>query len=527
MDNKTWVVKLSTLNKRIEAFAQGYRQNIALLGDDSDEISYLLENYLQSTKLPEITYLHATTAYTGKREFFNALTFSLLSDYLKKIDTLDNLLNYASPTLKLTTDFIKECLKKENLSFLDILEVINKFINESKRFCVLIIEEFLGLTDLFENFYQDFSRFIILQRNCMIVLTTSHPKEAEKVLSGELNLLFGNFEKIALNENTSLDNFLYLKDKLYPFLPSPFFISFFVTIIGSNLMYYDIIAEIIKRKYRSDSEENSIIFTIEEALYRKETYFFQKFSKKIEAIKFYFKDFISVQKLLLALSEGYLRKKELASLAIYDSKKFGVRLQKLLDLNYIENLGNIYKIKDPLFSFWLAFIFKLFFTPPVLDPSKRRALYRKRIEEEIALFKDEFFKDTLKKLLQLFSSFKNDSLRLGKKKYKLPSIDKAKIISYPQKNFHLLVGEGKEIIFAGIKEKNIEDNDIFEFIEKGTNVKNKGVKKIFIALDTLPPTARLIAKNNKLIIWDMNEVNRLLSIYNKPIVTCNTSEPSK
>jgi hypothetical protein len=146
------------------------------------------------------------------------------------------------------------------------------------------------------------------------------------------------------------------------------------------------------------------------------------------------------------------------------------------------------------------------------------ALYRKKMEEEIALFREEFYKDKIKKILQLFSSFKNDILRLGRDRYRLPSIEKLKIISYPQRDLHLIVGEGKEIVFAGIKEKNVEDSDIYDFIEKGTNVRGKGVKKIFISLDTVSHAARLIAKNNRVIIWDIGDVNRLLGIYNKPFV---------
>jgi len=146
-------------------------------------------------------------------------------------------------------------------------------------------------------------------------------------------------------------------------------------------------------------------------------------------------------------------------------------------------------------------------------------LLEQEFKEKIALFKEEFAKDKLKKVMQLFSSFKNDTLSFGKNKYQLPTIENPKVISYPTRNFHLLIGEGKEIVFAGIKEKNVEDNDIFDFIEKGSNIKGKKVKKIFVSLDNLPPTARLIAKNNKLTIWDINEINRLLTVYNKPIVS--------
>ncbi|MCK4519953.1 MAG: hypothetical protein KAT96_02175 [Candidatus Omnitrophica bacterium] len=520
MINEPWVIKLSCLDKRVKAFTLGYRQNIALLGGDKEEISYLLTNYLKQNKSEELTYLYASSAYAGGKEFFKAIAFSLLSDYTRKSECLDSLINYASPVLISTTNFIKDCLKKEKLCFLDVLEIINKFINESNRSCVLIIEEFLNLPGIFDNFYQDFSKFIILQRNCMIVLTTSNSRDAEKVLSGELNLLFGNFEKVFLDENSSLVNYFYLKDLIAPLSPSPLFLSFFVNIIGANISYYSLIAEIIKKNYFDENDKASIVSIAKEALYLKETYLFQKFIKKIDFLKFYFKNPTLIIKLLFALSQGYLRKKELASLSIYNPGELTSRLQKLLDLNYIENLGNIYKLKDSLFSFWLTSVFKLYFSPPVLDPQQKNALFEKDLEEKIILFKEEFTKDKLKKIMQLFSSFKNDTLRLGKNRYQLPAVENAKIISYPTRDFHLLIGEGKEIIFAGIKEKNVEDNDIFDFIEKGCNIKGKRVKKIFISLDSLPPTARLIAKNNKLTIWDINEINRLLCVYNKPVVSC-------
>jgi hypothetical protein len=352
----------------------------------------------------------------------------------------------------------------------------------------------------------------------MVVLTTLHSKDAEKALSSELNLLFGNFEKIFLNEDNYIKNFTYFRQKLLPVSPSPFFMSFFLNRMGSNIIYYNLLSEIIQRNYQPEDENSSILSIIEKALYSKETYFFQKFNNRIELLKVYFKDWLSTNKLLIALGEGYLRKSELLSLGIYASSELDSRLQKLSELNYIENLGNIYKIKDPLFSFWLTAIFKLYLSPPILEPQLRMALYRKKMEEEIALFREEFYKDKIKKILQLFSSFKNDILRLGRDRYRLPSIEKLKIISYPQRDLHLIVGEGKEIVFAGIKEKNVEDSDIYDFIEKGTNVRGKGVKKIFISLDTVSHAARLIAKNNRVIIWDIGDVNRLLGIYNKPFV---------
>ena len=297
--------------------------------------------------------------------------------------------------------------------------------------------------------------------------------------------------------------------------------SFFINILGSNTLYYNLVAKAVKTYHSHDKEDDSIATIIKKILYVKESYFFQRFIKRIDSIKFNFKDHVCVIGILLALSKGYLRKKELASLDICDSKELNSCLQKMVDLNYIESLGNIYKLKDPLFSFWLKLVFDLQFSLPILNGKRKDSLFESQLHEEMCLLKEEFFKDKLKKILQLFSSFKNDTLRLGKNRYSLPLVVNAKVISYPNRDFHLLVGEGREVIFAGIKESNVEDNDIFDFIEKGSNIKGKRVKKIFISLDDLPPTARVIAKNNKFIIWDVNDVNRLLNIYNVPLVSCN------
>tara|TARA_B100000315_G_scaffold250980_1_gene284844 strand:+ start:2198 stop:3877 length:1680 start_codon:yes stop_codon:yes gene_type:complete len=519
--------KLSVLDKRLKAFEKGYRQNLTLLNDDPDETSYILDGYFSTERIENLIYIRFSTSYKGKKEIFKTIAFSLLSAYARKSDPLDRLICQLSSSLPATTDFIKDSLKKDNISFLDATEIINTFLTESNLRCVLIIEEFLNLINIFDDFYQSFSNFIILQRNCMVVLSETKIKEAQRILLGELNLLFGNFEKVFLNNNAFLDNYFYLKSLLAPLDCSVFFISFFVNILDSNLMYYDFISRKIKKHYQRDDENGSIIKVLDKTVYEQYSYFFQKFTKKVDFINANFKDSQAALKILLSLSQGYLRKSELLSLGFCQSKELNIRLQKLSDLNYIDNLGDIYKIRDSLFSFWLKNIFPICFTQATSDPKQRNFIFRNNLEEQLVLFKEEFIEDKLKKVLQLFSAFQNDTIRLGKNKYRLPLVDKTKMISYPKRNFHLLIAEGKEIIFTGIKEKNFTDNDIFYFLEKGANIKGKNVKKIFISLDVISATAKVIAKNKKIILWDINDINRLLNIYNKPFVSLTTTDYKK
>jgi len=348
----------------------------------------------------------------------------------------------------------------------------------------------------------------------MVVLTSSKHR-ANRVLASELNLLFGNFEQINLSDLDFNQRYGYLSESIAPCRPSPFFLSFFVKIIGENLVYYRLFADAIKENYSAENEGKSIIATVAAALYSPQTYFYQRFISKVNFLNTYFKSKVPL-KVLLAVSEGYRRRSELLSLALCEYKKLTTILQKLVEIDYLENLGNLYRVKDPLFSFWLSYVFKMRNEYLVLNLSQKRRYWQDHLSAAISIFKEEFDKDKIEKVLELLSSFKNDQLRLRDDRLRLPLIERTKVISYPNKFFHLILGEGRELTFIGVKEKNAEDNDIIEFLERAKSIPNKNIKKIFIAFYDLSPSARLIAKDNKLLVWDFNRVNSLLNLYDKP-----------
>ena len=82
-ENNIWESKLSVLDRRIAAFRRGYRQNIAVLGYDSEEISYLLNNYLSQPRHQPLVYIHVTCAHHSCETFFQSLSLSLLASHLE------------------------------------------------------------------------------------------------------------------------------------------------------------------------------------------------------------------------------------------------------------------------------------------------------------------------------------------------------------------------------------------------------------------------------------------------------------
>lgn len=512
--------EVSLLDKRFQSFSQDYRQNIVILGDDKEEISYRLNNYLKKENNFTLCFIHTTTLYVDQKGFIQSVILSLLSNYLNKEANFDLLINFANNKLPLTITHIQTISRKPHLTLLDALEIINIFIQETQQKCVLIIEEFTKLKQLFPNCYQEFSQFLILQRNCMVILTSCLIEDTIKILKDELNLLFGNFEKIHLNDIDFATIYKYMKSTFRKITPSHFFFSFFAKIFGTNISYYDMLKEKTLHYYSLHDEISSIVTLLETIFYNQNTYLYQKFYTRINLLENTQKDTHLMIKLLLAISSGYLRKKELNSLQIYKSnKELTPKIQKLIELGYLINLGDLYRVKDPLFSFWLNTTFRLSFSPAIINPQKHKQMWQKKVIEELQLFAEDLRKDNFQKITELITTFKGDTLKQGKIKYKLPFIEKTKIISYPEKDIFFLIGEGEEIIFAAIKEKQINDSDIFDFVEKSSNLKGKKVKKVFISFTDCPSITKLVGKNHKLTIWDANEINYLLNIYNKAMLT--------
>jgi len=506
------------IQKRLKSFGEGYRQNLALLSDTRDQSFYLLNRYAFAEKIENLAYVYIDASYIEGKEFFRNIATSILSEYLSTTQTLDNLINLSADLLPATTAFIKKNLReKGDASFNDALELLNKFINESSKRCVLIIEEFTHLKNFFKNFHQDFSQFIIFQKKCMLIVSSSQVEKAQRILSNELNFLFGNFETVYLNNTNFLENYLCLKSYLGGISPTPFFVSFFVNILGNNIRNYKLMSEHILKEY-GFNESDSIKNILHSSLYQRNSYFYQEFRTRIDSLKNRFKDYVLFLRILLSISNGYIRKNEIISLGICEPSNLKLKLGKLTELGFLSKHSDVYQLKDSLFSFWLSHVFCFNFYPMVLDPKKRLSVFDNKLNESIDLFKDSFYKDKTKRMIELIALFNNDSILIGKSRVKLPFVENAKLISYPERNTSFLIGEGKEIVLAGIKEGFTDDIDVLDYLEKTQTLKKKNVKRFFITLDKFSSSAKFIAKENKLVTWDIDEVNSLLRIYGKPVM---------
>lgn len=510
------------LEKRINCFLQGYRQNLAILGRPFSGKTYLLEKTLKNILVENLIFIYVDAKNSGFSQFIRKILFSLLYEYNKKktaktLLSLDELILNSEEFLPETTQKIKNFLSinsKERQSFSGIFNIINEFIQESGFKIIMIIEEFSFLREMSTKILPELSKYILTQKNIMFILTSSEEKIAEDILSSELNLLFGNFERIYLENLSSQDSLTYLDYYLQNYILKE--LKLFIIELTDGFIFYieNIVQALLKKINQRSLSEDEVLETISSILFNPYSLINQLFWQKMSNFSSPKEDIIS---LIIAISQGYKRKRELASLLKMETKLLIQKLNKLIEEKFIKKIGTFYEITDRLFGLWVSTVFKLEIDKSILFRKEKEKIIYNSIKERYLSFKEEISKQKLDRFIELIQSFKDDTLKINKKSIVLPQIKRFKLVESQNRDLKFIIGEGKKTyLILAFKETEAKESDLLEFIHRCSYFRNKKLKKIFITLEKGEDTTRLIAKERKLFFWEKEEINILLKLYNMP-----------
>ncbi|MCA9405750.1 MAG: ATP-binding protein, partial [Candidatus Omnitrophica bacterium] len=196
---------LELLERRILDLKDGYRQNVALLGNKYVGKSSLFYRFLTRFDDPDVTTIYLDLENKDFNYFFHKFVTTLLynfskSQHLPLHEDLNLLLESVKSRIPHTVQVIRKIQaafegKKLADCFLGLLTLPEIFTNESGKFCVLILDEFQNIEDYpIPNIFQELGKKIMTQKRCLYIVASSYPSLAKKILAEKLSLLFGNFE---------------------------------------------------------------------------------------------------------------------------------------------------------------------------------------------------------------------------------------------------------------------------------------------------------------------------------------------
>jgi|GEM_PF-3328996 len=527
--------ELEVLQKRFTGFLEGYRQNIALIGEAHMGKTALVSQFMRLCPSRRCIFYTLDVALSLYSELLHHFCYVVLNHFLlqERIiqveqDSIDVLIRNAEPLLPETVSKVKMMFsfsdnQQQKAIIVHVLNLIETFLKETNhayKFC-MVIEEFHQLRHTFhEDVYKTLAKFIITQNDVMCVVVSSEPKEADKILASDLHLIFGNFERLYVQEFPSAEADVFIQQHPCAEVLSSLEKKYIVHLTAGNPFYLNALLSALSHSVSAAVRtDRTVLFSaLHRLLLDKDGVLAAQFRLKVEQL-WKIKNRSSILKTVSLLAEGYQRISDM-KLFIKNAPEIKQHLNKIVEAGIAVQSGHVYRIKDQLLLFWINHVFK----PGKLYTEAsglREKIFYERLQEAFDTFCTSVTKENITRIMDLFSSFKGDTVyREQKKALRLPHLEKVRLLRTMNEgsNRCFIVGEGNDILIAALKETQLEEQDVLDFQQQSTVLNNRNVKKCIVTLENYTESAKFVAKEHSINLWGKEDINFLLRLYNKPVL---------
>lgn len=523
---------LSWLTKRLDAFKQGYRQNMALLGAMGVGKSSVLHQFLSQNTDPNFIPIFVEVPQGSLDLFIKRFMGACLTGLLKSKGEelpwdVTELIQRAKKFVPKTVRHMRSALKLANLgredeAYREVLAIPRIMREEALTRAVLVLDSFGNLETLsVRDPFGSLGKEIMIDKDTMYLVASSHPLRARQIFREKLNLLFGNFEILEIKNFDFAAASRVIQKKLGAYQISRIQENFLIHMTDAHPFYLAILLSRIESLSKLKAENAISPETI-----------FQAFQDEVESrngrihqylnsicsVCVRLKIFVNPLEVLAAIAQGHRKISEIARFAglkIADAQKV---LQKLLEEEIVQKEGAIFLIPDILLRFWLKYVAAVGYLGFESNPVRRQEYFRRELEAQYKIYEEAASKDLPKRVEELFRVFSGEVVSMGTYKVLCPSFHDIHSKPTNGRVFPVFARASKGAWLCQIASKPVKEDDIRVFQE---DVKKQGAKvtqKVVVALSGIDLNATLAAKDSKIAVWDLKNFNRLLEIYDRPKV---------
>ncbi|MFH0913178.1 MAG: ATP-binding protein [Candidatus Omnitrophota bacterium] len=514
---------LNILEKRISDLRDGYRQNIAIIGDEligkTSIIFKFLDKFYDNRIISIYLEIRPESLASFAKRFIAVLLYNFLNNSGMHLEEdLEFLIKKSEKFIPRTIEKIMLILsslerRKNNNIFIELLSLCEIIKQETNKSCVVIFDEFQNLENLgIKNLYPEWSKILISQKNTMYVIISSLKFKTKAILSKNLSLLFGNFEIITVEPFDTKKSEGYLGQLLGGLNIDSGLKNFLVHLTGGNPFYLGLIAkELLK------PDVMGLADILEGLLFMPSGMLNQKFSNYLKRFldSSYSQDYITI---LYLISDGHNKIKDIAHILRRQKKELTLRLNHLLELDTISRSGDFLKINDRVFSFWLKFVYQEKIHSLTFDAKNQKILFRDKIGGMIKDFLINAERSIAERTAELLRLFEDEVMQMDKKRIRLSRFREIKSLEFNTKGLKEgVIGRSHDNLWIiAFKNDLLTERDITEFSRECKKYRHKIQKKIIVALQDIDQNTRLKALEEKVWTWDLNNLNQILDLFYKP-----------
>ncbi|MBU0502913.1 MAG: hypothetical protein ABH882_06045 [Candidatus Omnitrophota bacterium] len=516
-------VYLDILEKRINDFKEGYRQNIAIIGDESIGKTSLVFEFLRKFYDNSVitVYLEVrpeSLATFGKR-FIGVLLYNfLVNSNINLKEDLDFLINKSYSYIPKTVDKIRVILKdlekrkKDNI-FFDLLSLCDLIYQETGKLSLVIMDEFHNFDNAqAKKLYSEWSKSLMVQKNTMYIILSSSVCRARALLSKELSLLFGNFQVVEIEPFDAQTTEEYLSLKLEGINIDPELKNFLAHFTAGHPFYLEIIANLLLKSPQVD-----LVDLLEDIIFESSGILNQRFHNYLKRFESGKHSDVHIA-ILYSVSRGQNKIKDLVHITHTPKKELESRINYLLSVDALSRNGDFLKINDRVFSFWLRFVYQQKLRSFTYDAQNQKSVFRKNIEDMVGEFLNSSGKSVFQRVKELLNLFADDSIQIEKKRLKLTHFREIKKVEFTNRGIRegLVCRSGESLWIIAFKPDVLNEIDISEFARECKKFRYRLQKKIIITMREMDANSRLRALEEKIMTWDVDNLNQILDLYSRP-----------
>ncbi|MFZ2357456.1 MAG: hypothetical protein WAW67_06530, partial [Candidatus Omnitrophota bacterium] len=214
------------------------------------------------------------------------------------------------------------------------------------------------------------------------------------------------------------------------------------------------------------------------------------------------------------------RLKDIAHIEHKTQKELNQKINSLLEIDAITRLGDFLKINDRVFSFWLKFVYQEKLNSLTFDAKNQKAIFRGYIESGINEFLVSSQMPLMERITEVLRQFSDDTIQIEQKRMRLNHFREIKPLEFNNKNLKEgLIGRSHDSLWImAFKNDSLTEDYVADFSKECKRYRNKTQRKIIIALKDIDANARLRALEERILTWDLNNLNQILDLFSKPRV---------
>ncbi len=548
------------LRRRLQAFSEGFRHNLALLGPAGSGKTFQLQDLLISP-IPNVSLIYCPLYRESPRSFLTRLVCSVLQAGLpnqellagssiqesfdrQQTQTPSVLLERAQMLLPRTVAAVQpiEGLLMRRLyaeAFLQTLDLIPLLIEEQGKPCVFILDEFLHLEHLeFVHPFHELGKRVMTWPSTLFILASSSLHRARTILRERFQLLFGQFELLVLNGLDPTTAASLAQEQLQETPEMSGIAPFLIQWLGAYPWYLTVflkrLSELAALAKQPLSPELLFLQTAWDVLGGDRGSLHQWCSARIDGLSLT-RPGARALEALIQIVGGARTTTEIG-------KRIGrgglpAALQLLVEHDLAQRNGTCWVVPDPLLRCWLSTILSAQRTDIQLSRSDIRHRFETYLRQLWTRWAHSHQLSFSEQVIALFGQFGDETVSLDSKTGRLPRFHHVEIahpLVDPTPDFSLLLdtapssgtdagpatpqvyliadGQGKRWCVA-VQEGPVDENGITRFDAFCRNQSPKPSRKVVVARSGLDQNARVLAKTVNMWVWESEDLDVLMGLY--------------